>query len=86
MFPSRKGGHKVEYFGKESAELSGVGVVGERKNSASRKMLAPLKSRRASGRALWLNFPEWPKSRAYPIFRGVPFTVGSPSGGSVGSS
>ena len=74
------------YLGNESEEVNGIGVVGKRKNDASRKMLAPLNSRRARGRAPWLNSLEGLKSRVRPTFSGVPFAVGDPSDGSVGSS
>ncbi len=75
----------MEYLGNESEEVNGVGVVGKRKNNASRKMLAPLISGRARGRAPWLTSLKGLKSRVCPTFSGVPFTVDSPSDGSVGS-
>ncbi len=76
----------MEYLGNELEEVNGVGVTGKRKKNASRKTLAPLNSRRARGRAPWLNSLEGLKSRVCPNFSGVPFTVGNPSDGSVGSS
>ncbi len=53
----------MEYLQNEMEEVNGVGVVGKRRENASRKTLAPPNPGRARGRALWSKSLEGLKSK-----------------------